>query len=119
MEIRVIGSEVADGVTTSTVVVPGLSSESAFGFEVGGEGSGGKKPLPVLLEWTGCLSAGSDTLSACCVPTPRASPGFAGWGFQWLLFQEQPERNVYAALQGHRALGRWYSGVGGGQLTCP
>lgn len=42
MEIRAIGSEVADGVTTSTAVVPGLSSESAFGFEVRGEGSGGK-----------------------------------------------------------------------------
>lgn len=41
MEIRAIGSEVADGVTTCTAVVPGLSSESAFGFEVRGEGSEG------------------------------------------------------------------------------
>lgn len=76
--------------------------------------------MPLLvLEWTGCLSAGQTHCEHLASPPPGASPGFAGWGFQWLLFQEQPERNVYAALQGHRAPGRWYSGVGGGQLTCP
>lgn len=84
MEIRAISSEVADGVTTCTAVVPGLSSESAFGFEGRGEGSGGKSlrhihALPVL-EWT-LPSAGSDTVSAPCLPTPGASPGFAGWAF--------------------------------------
>lgn len=54
---------------------------------------------------------------------PRLHPGLPqgllGELFKWLLFQEQPEGNVYAALRGHQALGSWYRGVGGGQMTCP
>lgn len=69
-------------------------------------------------EWTVPLSDGSDTLSA-----PRSHPGLPqgllGEVFKWLLFQEQPEGNAYAALQGHKALGSWSRGVGGGQTTCP
>lgn len=85
-------------------------------------GGWGREAPPACLcpcpQWTGCHSGRSDTLSTLA-SYHRDPQHWPGWGFEWLFFEEQHEKNIVCHFPGPRDSPEAGTVVLWGKRTCP